>query len=660
MSIRHSDAPNPLPNGDRCPKHNLLRCALCVPQVTAKPAPLATVTPIPAGLTVRVPPAAVLNINTKPQPAKIADVVVPVVAVTPVPAGLTVKQPPATTVAAAAVAKLKTAEPAVTPTWAGMGFFQSIALPLAARGLRVMPINGKVPFLSSFPSECTTDPKKIKETWAQYAKCNVGVICQQKPGGVLILDDDGKVDLSAEYKKQTGKDAPVTYQVQSTPPKNGEIGRSHKYFWQTVETISLPLNIGEDTTNGEFSLRLDNYQAAGEGSIHPEHGGVYTAICTAPIVPMPSDYLRWLLGRVNRNGVKKSDAAVAKLPDGWMDEPIYEGEIHPRMVKIAAKLRGAGLDADSIFAVLCQKADTQCFYPNSTTPFPVNIEKLRPIADYFEGKLTGDQQRELNKLIIPADAYGKAVATGIAPPLPVGSEMEQRQEEFAKLEAECERTQDEPLSPYPISGWVDTPYLKFAQIGRGEGTDRPNFIPPEYLINGLMTFVGAICGHRITPAFNPTLKARFITILLSEIGGIGKDTIQGWLTLLFNKTDLIRIKGLPKYRIIGCFKGDFASERAMIQAQAANPVTLQVYGEFTTATEKMGIQGSGQSFINLLLHYADSSEPKWSMIKNEEIPAGAPDEVEVSLLGFSTKKRWDNIRLNLETFHSACQCSLLG
>ena len=234
MNIRHSDAPNPLPKGERCPKHNLLKCALCVPQVTAKPVPLATVTPIPAGLTIKQPPPA----------------------------------------ATAAVAKPKTAEPTVIPTSSGMGFFQSIALPLAARGLRVMPINGKVPFLSSFPSECTTDPKKIKETWAQYAKCNVGVICQQKPSGVLILDDDGKIDLSAEYKKQTGKDAPVTYQVQSTAPKNGEIGRSHKYFWQTAETISLPLNIGEDTTNGEFSLRLDNYQAAGEGSIHPEHGGL--------------------------------------------------------------------------------------------------------------------------------------------------------------------------------------------------------------------------------------------------------------------------------------------------------------------------------------------------------------------------------------------------
>jgi hypothetical protein len=230
------------------------------------------------------------------------------------------------------------------------------------------------------------------------------------------------------------------------------------------------------------------------------------------------------------------------------------------------------------------------------------------------------------------------------------NEMEERRQEFAELQAECEQTQDEPLSPYPVHAWEGTPYLDFARIGRGEATDRPNFIPPEYLINGLMTFVGAICGHRITPAFNPTLKARFITILLSEIGGIGKDTIQGWLTQLFNKTDLIRLKGLPKYRNIGCFKGDFASERAMIQAQAANPVTLQVYGEFTTATEKMGIQGSGQSFINLLLHYADSSEPKWSMIKNEGIPDNAPDEVEVNLLGFTTKPRWDNIRLNFETF----------
>jgi RepB DNA-primase N-terminal domain len=230
------------------------------------------------------------------------------------------------------------------------------------------------------------------------------------------------------------------------------------------------------------------------------------------------------------------------------------------------------------------------------------------------------------------------------------SAMEQRREEFAQLEAECKEMQDEPLAPYPVLSWEGTPYLDFAKLGRCEGTENQNFLPPEWLINTLMTYVGAICGHRISPAFNTDLKARFITILLSDIGGIGKDTVQTMVSKVLDKTDLIRLRGFPKYQRIGCIKSDFASERAMIQAQAQHPITLQVYGEFTTLIEKTGIQGSGQSFINLLLHYADSSEPKWSAIKDEGIPKNAPDNVEVSLVGFTTRKRWDAIRADLETF----------
>src|SRR5437879_3277557 len=43
-------------------------------------------------------------------------------------------------------------------------FFQSIALPLAKRGLKVMPINGKQAFLSNHPQEATTDLNKIAKT----------------------------------------------------------------------------------------------------------------------------------------------------------------------------------------------------------------------------------------------------------------------------------------------------------------------------------------------------------------------------------------------------------------------------------------------------------------------------------------------------------------
>lgn len=192
-------------------------------------------------------------------------------------------------------------------------FFQSIALPLAARGLKVIPVNGKVATLKNHPEEATSDAAKITNDWAQYAACNVAVHCLQQEGGTLIVDSDG-FDPVAEYKKETGEDAPVTYTVQSTPPQNGKIGKTHQYFRQTARTIALPKNITEDATGGRFSLRLKNFYAVGEGSIHPVHKGIYTAINSSPVLDMPDDYLDWLLSKVEKSKQESTDKKSYQPP----------------------------------------------------------------------------------------------------------------------------------------------------------------------------------------------------------------------------------------------------------------------------------------------------------------------------------------------------------
>jgi bifunctional DNA primase/polymerase-like protein len=199
-----------------------------------------------------------------------------------------------------------------------LSFFQSIALPLAARGLKVIPINrDKSCTLPEHQKLATSDPEKIaKWNGPAFDNQNVGVHCLQEEGGVVIIDRDSKlVDLWAEYTKQTGRSKPIGYEVQSTPPcADYPFGKSHLYFLQTPRTREMSSNIPETSTDGLFSLRLKNYYVCGEGSIHPDHGGKYTAISTAPIAPMPDELLNWLLSKAATSNKKPATLQGDLIP----------------------------------------------------------------------------------------------------------------------------------------------------------------------------------------------------------------------------------------------------------------------------------------------------------------------------------------------------------
>lgn len=223
-------------------------------------------------------------------------------------------------------------------------FFQSIALPLAARGLKVIPIKGKIAFLDEHQKEATSDPEKITVTWASHGDCNVGIHCIQEPGGNLIVDCDD-FNPVAEYKRETGKDAPVTYTVQSSP------GSIHQYFNQTDRTLALSGNITEANTGGKFSIRLNNYYGAGEGSIHPIHGRPYIALVSAPIVDIPGDYLDWLLSKVEKSKPVDASLTGEKIPYGQHDT---------ELTRIAGKLRNAGCETETIKEHLIGICESRC------------------------------------------------------------------------------------------------------------------------------------------------------------------------------------------------------------------------------------------------------------------------------------------------------------
>ena len=274
------------------------------------------------------------------------------------------------------------------------GFFQSIAVPLARKGLKVIPVKGKVAFIPNHPGEATTDIAKILGDWEQYADCNAAVMCLQEPGGVVILDDDGKVDLAALYTFETGEPAPCTRRIVNREIEDGKPFRSHWIFAQTPETIALPKNIAEGMTAGEFSLRVKNFYAVGEGSIHPEHKGRYHAVTDVPIIPMPPEFLEWLVARANKYS---ATGDFTKKPEGWIYDPIFHHDINNGLTRIGGwYMQHKNIDDGNVLAdILIGHAENQAVHADGVTPYPINRKEIETIAQGLCSRYkTGEQKKK--------------------------------------------------------------------------------------------------------------------------------------------------------------------------------------------------------------------------------------------------------------------------
>jgi len=149
---------------------------------------------------------------------------------------------------------------------------------------------------------------------------------------------------------------------------------------------------------------------------------------------------------------------------------------------------------------------------------------------------------------------------------------------------------------------------------------------------------------------NNSMDARFYTVLLSDVGGVGKSTIIDWIIeLLFDSTGLL-YRGAPiafdanngnKPSEIGCHHGGFGSGVGMLHRMAESPRVLQVYDEITSMVEKFGIKGSGQNFLGTINTLYDSNLVPSNDTKDTKMSVALPNKVWNSLLGLSIMEKWD-------------------
>jgi hypothetical protein len=296
---------------------------------------------------------------------------------------------------------------------------------------------------------------------------------------------------------------------------------------------------------------------------------------------------------------------------------------------------------------------------DGVTPFQCNMEQVRQFAEKWAEEFETKAEYEARTKLTLSSTANTQAPTQPQTQQPVNAQAaldadakKQAQDEYNALVEKCQEQEERVDNPYPTEVWEGTPYLDFALICRGAGKDE-NYIPVEYFINAMMTTVGAICGNRVVPAFNPTLQGRFYTLLLSNKGGVGKNTVVDWCKIPFAETGLIYQGELNrKFNNIGCIVADFGSARGMVETMSHHPRILQEYGEFSTVIEKFSIAGSGDAFRDMNLNLADNQIPNWSIIKGTKVQHNAPPEISNSILAGTTDERFQEMMMksNWETF----------
>jgi hypothetical protein len=191
---------------------------------------------------------------------------------------------------------------------------------------------------------------------------------------------------------------------------------------------------------------------------------------------------------------------------------------------------------------------------------------------------------------------------------------------------------------YPVDVWEGTILHELALT-----CQRGNHLPLEFFIETAKTVIGAVCGHRITPATNLGQETRFYTTLLSEFTGGGKSESVKWLLDMMYDTQLLYTSEHPPLREltnVGARKSSFGSGRGMIEAFFKHGRILQVYDEMTVMVEKFNIKGSGGAFMGVITEMFENHYPPESGIGGTgQRPDSAPRTCHNSILSCTIKKK---------------------
>ncbi len=210
-----------------------------------------------------------------------------------------------------------------------MGLFKSIAEPLVARGVPVIPLRPKtkIAFLNNWQEIASTDPIKVGSWDEEYSDANGACVAFAKPDGIWFLEID-KQGFVQTIEEQTQQKIPDTFMVRSSP------GRGHFYFKQTPASIAMGNLQGKDENGKEaWSARVDNRYVVAPGSYHPTSGKKYETLRDLPIIPAPEWLVQWCMSHRGSDIVSTGNL---ELDD---TTPIPSGSRNSALASILGKAR---------------------------------------------------------------------------------------------------------------------------------------------------------------------------------------------------------------------------------------------------------------------------------------------------------------------------------
>jgi hypothetical protein len=174
--------------------------------------------------------------------------------------------------------------------------FKERALPLIRRGIWVIPLvpKNKNALIQDWPNRASNNPKQIEEWFSHWPDANVGCVATM---GFCFLDDD-RGDLRDRIERETGKQFPITFTVETSVKSTGVRGK-HFYFKSTTRSLIL----GHRASPGSFDFQAeDGFQVVGPYSVHPS-GTIYSPVDeNAKIAEIPD----WLCDWIEENTPKKA------------------------------------------------------------------------------------------------------------------------------------------------------------------------------------------------------------------------------------------------------------------------------------------------------------------------------------------------------------------
>jgi hypothetical protein len=232
-----------------------------------------------------------------------------------------------------------------------MGLYKDIALPLAERGIPTVPLRPRTKnaFLPDWQNIATTDPAVIESWDNQYPNSNAGSVAKGELGRYWFLEVDDPT-LPGQIEIETGFEIPKTFRVRSSP------GKGHYYWKQSPSSIAMGNITQPYVRNRNFSVRVNNEYVVSPGSWHPTSGRQYEVVSTHDIVEAPEWLIEWIIRQRidNVSTQKKIDLNINST------ERIPRGTHDVTLTAIAGKLRGAGLEENSLADALIEACEKRC------------------------------------------------------------------------------------------------------------------------------------------------------------------------------------------------------------------------------------------------------------------------------------------------------------